>query len=121
MKSILIVDDSPTMRASIADILVRNRFAVDSAESGEDAVAQLKSGCRPNLIITDLNMPGMDGIALIRAVRKLPRQRFTPILVLTTESKSDLRKEAKAAGATGWIVKPVTEPALMQVLDQILP
>lgn len=121
MKAIMIVDDSPTMLASIEDILVKNKFVVEKSESGEDARDKLKSGSRPAMIITDLNMPGMNGIELIGEVRKMPRHRFTPILVLTTESKNDLRQQAKAAGATGWIVKPVTEDSLMQVVDQILP
>lgn len=117
----MIVDDSPTMLASIEDILVKNDFPVETAESGEEARDKLEAGCRPSLIITDLNMPGMNGIELIGEIRKMPRLRFTPILVLTTESRVDLRQEAKAAGATGWIVKPVTEDSLMQVIDQILP
>lgn len=121
MRAILIVDDSPTMLASIEAILAKNGFPVDAAASGEEARDRLAAGARPQLIITDLNMPGMNGIELIAEVRRMPRHRFTPILVLTTESKSELRREAKAVGATGWIVKPVTEDSLMQVIEQILP
>ncbi|MEM1384790.1 MAG: response regulator [Pseudomonadota bacterium] len=121
MKPILIVDDSPTMLASIEEILTRNKFAVEKSLSGEDARDKLKNGCKPQVIITDLNMPGMNGIELIQEIRKMPRYRFTPILMLTTESKDTLREEAKSAGATGWIVKPVDNDSLMQVLEQILP
>lgn len=121
MKPILIVDDSPTMLASIEEILTRNKFKVEKSLSGEGAKELLANGCRPSVIITDLNMPGMNGIELIREIRKMPRHRFTPILMLTTESKDDLREQAKGAGATGWIVKPVDNESLMQVLEQVLP
>lgn len=121
MKPILIVDDSPTMLASIESILTEADFAVVKAESGEEAASRLAEGCRPQLIITDLNMPGMDGIALIQHIRGQARHRFTPILMLTTESKAELRGEAKAVGATGWIVKPIDRESLMQVIDQVLP
>ena len=99
----------------------RNEFDVIQADCGEAAHDVLKGGAKPSVIITDLNMPGMNGLELIEQIRKIPRHRFTPILVLTTESKSDLRQKAKAVGATGWIVKPVTEDSLMQFIDQILP
>ncbi len=121
MKEILIVDDSRTMLASIEEILSSNGFKVASAMSADEAMARFRDGLRPALMITDLNMPGKNGIELIADVRKLPRQRFMPILMLTTESKQDLRQQAKEAGATGWIVKPVNETSLMQVIEQILP
>ena len=117
----MIVDDSPTMLASIEDILSRNKFNVVQSESADSAEEKLKSGIKPALIITDLNMPGRNGIELIRDIRKMPRHRFTPILMLTTESKAELRQRAKEVGATGWIVKPVTEDSLLQCIDQILP
>ena len=120
MKSIMIVDDSPTMLASIESILSANNFSVEAAESGENACKMLTGGSKPDLIITDLNMPGMNGIELIGEIRKMPRCRFTPILMLTTESKQDLRAKAKEVGATGWIVKPVDRNSLMQVVNQVL-
>ncbi|MEO0819504.1 MAG: response regulator [Pseudomonadota bacterium] len=121
MKPIMIVDDSPTMLASIEAILAEKNHTVITADSGEMAAEKLGAGARPGLIITDLNMPGMDGIELIHAIRKMPRHRFTPIIMLTTESKDALRDQAKAAGASGWIVKPVDRDSLLQVVGQVLP
>ena len=88
---------------------------------GAEALAHLDSGLQPDLIITDLNMPGMDGIELIRALRQRADVRFTPILMLTTESQLSKRQEAKAAGATGWLVKPVRPKRLEGILRQVLP
>lgn len=117
----MLVDDSAPIRASMALILKSNRFATHEASSGEDAVAQLKRGLRPHLFILDLNMPGMDGIALIKEIRTMPQFRFVPILMLTTESIQSKRLEAKSAGATGWLVKPVPANDLLGVLKQVLP
>jgi two-component system chemotaxis response regulator CheY len=122
MKSVLIVDDSATILMSLEGILARNGYKVAKAMSGEEAVRLLGGGqCLPDLIITDLNMGSMNGIALIRAVRAMPRLRFVPILMLTTESQAEKRQEAKQAGATGWLVKPVAKDDLLRVLGQVLP
>jgi two-component system chemotaxis response regulator CheY len=119
--TILIVDDSPTMLMSIEGILTKAGIAVIKAASGEEALAKLQKGDKPNLMITDLNMGAMNGIELIRNARKLPALRFTPILMLTTESQQDRRNDAKAAGATGWIVKPVNPENLLKVVRQLVP
>jgi two-component system chemotaxis response regulator CheY len=122
MKSVLIVDDSATILMSLEGILARNGYKVAKAMSGEEAVRLLSGGqCTPDLIITDLNMGSMNGIGLIRAVRAMPRLRFVPILMLTTESQAEKRQEAKQAGATGWLVKPVAKDDLLRVLGQVLP
>lgn len=122
MKSVLIVDDSATILMSLEGILARNGYKAAKAMSGEEAVRLLSGGqCAPDLIITDLNMGSMNGIALIRAVRAMPRLRFVPILMLTTESQAEKRQEAKQAGATGWLVKPVAKDDLLRVLGQVLP
>jgi len=94
-------------------------FKVETAGDGEQALAKIKSGLKPDLIITDINMPKMYGIELIRQVRKL--LRFTPILTLTTESQQAKRDEAKTLGASGWMVKPVGGADLIKVIRQILP
>jgi two-component system chemotaxis response regulator CheY len=117
----MIVDDSPTMLMSIEGILTRAGIAVIKAASGEEALTKLQKGDKPNLLITDLNMGAMDGIELIRSARKLATLRFTPILMLTTESQQDKRNDAKAAGATGWIVKPVDPENLLKVVRQLVP
>ena len=119
--TIMIVDDSPTMLMSIEGILTKAGLGVVKAVSGEQAVEVLQAGTKPNLLITDLNMGAMNGIDLIRRVRKIPGLQFIPILMLTTESQQDKRNEAKSAGATGWIVKPVDPDSLLKVIRQLVP
>ncbi len=121
MKTIFIVDDSTTILMSMHDILAKAGFKVEQANNGEAALAKLQGGLKPALMITDLNMPGMNGIELIGAARKLPGMRFTPILMLTTESQQHMREQGKAAGATGWLVKPVAPDQLLGVIKQVLP
>lgn len=121
MKTVMIVDDSPTILMSMEAILTRAGFGVAKATCGEDALRQLGGAVRPHLIITDLNMAAMNGIELIKAIRGLPTTRFTPVLMLTTESAMDKRQEARAAGATGWIVKPVQPADLLAVVRQMVP
>jgi two-component system chemotaxis response regulator CheY len=120
-KTILIVDDSATMILSVKSTLEMNGFSVETANDGVQALGKLKSGSKPDLIITDVNMPNMDGLELIRNVKLLPGFRFTPILTLTTESQTAKRDEAKKLGATGWLVKPVSGPDLVKVIKQVLP
>ena len=121
MKTVMIVDDSPTILMSMEAILTRAGYGVAKAESGEAALRVLQGGTRPSLVITDLNMHAMNGIELIRSLRQLPATRFTPILMLTTESALDKRQEARSAGATGWIVKPVQPTDLIAVVKQMVP
>ncbi|HYN37846.1 MAG TPA: response regulator [Rhodospirillales bacterium] len=121
MTSILLVDDSATILMSMSSILGRAGYQVEQAESGEAAMGKLKGGIAPKLIITDFNMPGMNGAQLIGEARKLAALRFVPMLVLTTESQQSKRDEAKAAGATGWLVKPVDPGQLLAVIKQLIP
>ena len=120
MKTVLLVDDSATILLSMSALLSKGGLKVETANGGQAALSKLQ-GMKPDLLITDLNMPGMTGIELIRAVRQLPGYKFIPILVLTTESQQAKRDEAKAAGATGWLVKPVAADKLMQVIKQVVP
>lgn len=120
-KTILIVDDSATMVLSVKSTLEMNGFTVVTASDGVQALAKLKGGIKPDLIITDVNMPNMDGLELIRNVKTLPGFRFTPILTLTTESQAAKRDQAKQLGATGWLVKPVSGPDLVKVIKQVVP
>jgi len=120
MKSVLLVDDSDTIRASLSDILHRNGLKTETAKDGKEALGKL-GGFKADLIITDLNMPVMDGLTLIKEIRKLPAHRFTPVLMLTTESQQAKRDEARAAGATGWLVKPVKPDDLMAVVRKVVP
>jgi two-component system chemotaxis response regulator CheY len=105
-QTVLIVDDSKTMRDMVAFTLTGAGFEVVQASDGKEAVGKLSNGSRPVLLVTDLNVPEMDGLTLIKEVRKMPTLKFTPIFVLTTESSDEMKAAGKAACATGWIVKP---------------
>ena len=120
-KTIMIVDDSPTMLMSLKANLEISGFKVETASDGVQGLAKLKSGVKPDLIITDINMPNMGGLEFMKNVRTLPGLRFTPILALTTETQQTKRDEAKKHGATGWLVKPVTGPEMVKVIKQVLP
>jgi two-component system chemotaxis response regulator CheY len=118
-KRILIVDDSQSVRQVQRHVLGGAGYEVVEATDGQDALAQLgKQGV--NLILTDLNMPNLDGLGLIRAVRGDAAHRLTPVVFITTESQDAKKLEAKAAGATGWIVKPFTPEQLVGVVKRVL-
>lgn len=118
-KSIFLVDDSATMLMSLRNTLEMHGLKVDTARDGQEAFQRLQSGLKPDLIITDINMPNMNGLDFIRHARTV--LRFTPILALTTESESSKRDEAKKLGATGWLVKPVPGPDLLNVVRRLVP
>jgi two-component system, chemotaxis family, chemotaxis protein CheY len=119
-KSILIVDDSTMVRQMVAFTLHEAGFEVVEAEHGQDALTKLDSHT-VDLIVTDLNMPVMDGITFIRDARALAATRYVPILMLTTESQPEMKQKGRAAGATGWIVKPFDPPKLLAVIAKVLP
>jgi two-component system chemotaxis response regulator CheY len=119
--TVLIVDDSATMIMSLQTILVMSGFKVETATNGQLALDKLKAGLKPDLILTDINMPIMGGLELVGKVRTLPGFRFTPILTLTTESETSKRNEGKRLGATGWLVKPIAGDDLIKVIKQVLP
>ena len=120
VKTIFLVDDSATILLSISNILSKAGFATEKASSGEEALKKFQAGVKVDLLMTDLNMPGMNGIDLIKEVRKLPNYRFMPILFLTTESQQGRKLEAKAAGASGWIVKPATADELLNTIKLVI-
>jgi len=120
-KTILVVDDSATMVLSLKTTLSMSGFAVETAGQGKLALEKLESGLKPDLILTDINMPVMGGIELIKNVRAMPGLRFVPILTLTTESESGKRDEGKRAGATGWLVKPLSGNDLIAVIRKVMP
>jgi two-component system chemotaxis response regulator CheY len=117
-KTVLVVDDSASVRQVVSIALKGAGYDVIQGSDGKDALKQL-DGRRIHLIISDVNMPNMDGITFAREARKA--LRFTPILMLTTESEQTKRAEAKTAGATGWLVKPVAPDQLLGVIKQVLP
>ncbi len=116
--TILAVDDSRTMRDMLRIALCDAGFDVSLAEDGEHGLEVL-SGMAPNVIITDINMPKLDGFGFIEGVRRSDDHRATPILVLTTESGADLKQRARAAGATGWIVKPFDKDKLVDAIRRV--
>lgn len=117
----MLVDDSETVLMSLESVLTKAGFRVETALAGDRALDRLAQGARPDLIITDVNMPTMDGITLARRVRETPGMRFTPIIILTVVVEQAKRLEAKSAGATGWLVKPVQPDQLLSVIGQLLP
>jgi two-component system chemotaxis response regulator CheY len=119
-RTALVVDDSASIREMVAFTLREAGFNVLEGINGADALAKLGDR-RADLVITDLNMPVMDGIAFIRQLRTRPNSKYTPVLMLTTESQAEKKQEGKAAGATGWIVKPFHPGNLLEVIAKVLP
>ena len=119
-RAALVVDDSTTMQEMVSFTLGKAGFAVTRAGNGQEALGRLQGG-KFDLIITDLNMPIMDGITLITKLRALPEYRFTPIMMLTTESQDEKKVAGKRAGATGWIVKPFDPARLINVVKMVCP
>jgi len=120
-KKILIVDDSVTMTLSLKSGLELNGFIIETASDGMLALNKLKAGFKPDLIITDINMPNMDGLELIRQIKVQAHLKFTPILTLTTEGDPSKREIGKKLGATGWLIKPISGLDLLKVIKQVLP
>ena len=118
-KRIMIVDDSTSLRQMVVFTLEGARYDAVEAADGTEGIEKL-AGNSIDLIITDLNMPGMDGMTFIKEVRNMPAYRYVPILVLTTESDTLKREESRAAGATGWIVKPFKPDKLLGVVEKLL-
>lgn len=114
------VDDSASMRDMIRFTLRNAGYEVVEASDGRDALQKLPAAA-PGLLITDLNMPNVDGLELIRQVRALPAFRYLPIVMLTTESQDAKKQAARAAGASGWIVKPFRGEQLVAVARKFLP
>ena len=118
-KTILVVDDSVSIRELVSMVLEKAGYNVEKSVDGIDAL-RLLDGREINLVLTDLNMPNCDGIALIKEVRQLEQYNTVPILLLTTESQAAKKEEAKAAGATGWIVKPFVADKLVEVIKKVM-
>ena len=119
MKKIMTVDDSATIRQMVALTLRDAGYEVVEAVDGCDALERLAQ-TPVDMLITDLNMPNLDGVGLIKAVRQQPANRFIPIIMLTTESHDSKKQEGKAAGASGWIVKPFKPEQLLGVVRMVL-
>lgn len=120
MKKILAVDDSPSMRQMVSYSLKRAGFDVVEAEDGLEALNVARQTTDFDLVLTDINMPRMDGFELIRALRELPTYDATPILTLTTEGSSEKKVLGREAGATGWIVKPFSPETLVDTINKVI-
>ncbi len=117
--NILTVDDSASIRLTTRLALTSAGYKVTEAVDGADGLAKMKSGSF-DLIVTDLNMPNMDGLTMIRSLRKLPAYMGTPVIFLTTESDGELKQQAKDAGATGWLTKPFEPDMLVKITKKVL-
>ena len=118
-KTILIVDDSSSVRTVVKATLLGAGYSVIEGVDGKDAIAKL-TGQKVHLIISDVNMPNMDGITMVKEIKKMPNYRFTPICMLTTESEQSKMMEGKAAGAKAWIVKPFQPPKLLDAVSKLV-
>ncbi|QND85043.1 Chemotaxis regulator CheY [Chromobacterium vaccinii] len=118
-KSILIVDDAASIRATVSIALKGAGYEVIEACDGNDALAKL-NGVRVNLVISDVNMPGMDGITLLKRLKEGPATRFLPVIMLTTEGSDDKKMQGKEAGAKAWIVKPFDPAKLLDAVSKLV-
>ncbi|UDF30671.1 UNVERIFIED_ORG: response regulator [Roseateles sp. XES5] len=116
---ILTVDDSASIRLTTRVTLSNAGYTVTEAVDGLDGLNKLKDG-EYDLVVTDLNMPNMDGLTMIRELRKLPAHTGVPVIFLTTESDGELKAQAKAAGATGWLTKPFDPESLVKIARKVL-
>lgn len=114
------VDDSASVRQMVSMTMEEAGYEAIEAVDGQDALNKLDNGEKVDALIVDLNMPNLDGIELIKHVRKKPQYKYIPIIVLTTESLAKKKQEAKAAGATGWIVKPFRPEQLISVIKKVI-
>ncbi len=118
-KTIMVVDDSSSVRTVVGTALKGAGYSVIEACDGKDALGKL-TGEKINLIVSDVNMPNMDGITFVKEVKKHPKYKFTPICMLTTESEQSKMAAGKAAGAKAWIVKPFQPPRLLDAVSKLV-
>ena len=118
-KTIMIVDDSASLRQVVCIALRGAGYDAIEARDGQDALNKL-TGQKVHLIVSDVNMPNMDGISFVKAVKTLPAYRFTPIVMLTTESQAEKKAQAQAAGAKAWVLKPFNPTQLLTVVQKLV-
>jgi two-component system chemotaxis response regulator CheY len=119
-KTILIVDDSSSLRLVVRMALVNAGYDVLEAADGQQGLAQLDKAAKVNLIVSDVNMPNMDGITFVTQVKKHARHKFTPVIMLTTEGQDAKKEQGRAAGARAWIVKPFNPPQLLDAVSKLI-
>lgn len=118
-KRVLTVDDSPSIRQMVSFTLKGAGYEVTEAADGNEGLEKARA-TPAQLVLTDQNMPGMDGLALVKSLRALPQYARTPILMLTTESSEQMKAQGRAAGATGWLVKPFDPKKLLDVVQKVI-
>ncbi|MBP7667042.1 MAG: response regulator [Burkholderiaceae bacterium] len=119
-KTILIVDDSSSLRTVVKIALARAGYDVLEAGDGKEGLGQLDKADKVHLIVSDVNMPNMDGITFVTEVKKHPRHRFTPVIMLTTEGADGKKEQGRAAGAKAWITKPFNPPQLLDAVSKLI-
>ncbi len=119
-KTILIVDDSSSLRTVVKMALVRAGYEVLEAGDGREGLAQLAAAPKVHLIVSDVNMPNMDGITFLTQVKANPKTKFTPVIMLTTEGQDAKKEQGRAAGAKAWIVKPFNPPVLLDAVAKLI-
>jgi len=118
-KTIMIVDDSASLRQVVSIALKRGGYDVVEASDGKDGLSKL-NGQKIHLIVSDVNMPGMDGLTMVSEIKKMPKYKFTPIIMLTTEAGADKKEQGKAAGAKAWMVKPFKPEQMMDAVSKLV-
>ncbi|MBF0565681.1 MAG: response regulator [Nitrospirae bacterium] len=118
-KTIMVIDDSATIREVVKTTLHKSGYDVIEAQDGKDAINKLK-GQKVHLMICDVNMPNMDGITFVKAVKQMPNYKFTPIIMLTTESQETKKQEGKEAGAKAWVVKPFKPETMIAAIEKLI-
>lgn len=118
-KTILVVDDSPSIRQVVGIALKGAGYAVVEACDGKDALSKL-DGSKIHLVISDVNMPNMDGITFVKELKNNPRYKFTPVIMLTTESQDEKKRQGQAAGAKAWVVKPFKPDQMLSAVSKLI-
>ncbi len=118
-KTVLIVDDSSSLRSLVKMALVRAGYLVIEGADGKEGLIQLDKAGKVHLIVSDVNMPNMDGITFVKQVKQHPKHKFIPVIMLTTEDENAKMQQAKAAGARAWLVKPFNPPELLDAVSRL--
>ncbi|HET6787322.1 MAG TPA: response regulator, partial [Aquabacterium sp.] len=118
-KTVLVVDDSSSLRALVKMALVQAGYSVIEGADGREGLAQLDKAGKVHLIVSDVNMPNMDGITFVQQIKQHPKHKFIPVIMLTTEDETAKMQQAKAAGARAWLIKPFNPPELLDAVSRL--
>lgn len=118
-KTVLVVDDSSSLRSLVKMTLIRAGYTVIEGADGKEGLAQLDKAGKVHLIVSDVNMPNMDGITFVQQIKQHPKHKFIPVIMLTTEDENSKIQQAKAAGARAWLIKPFNPPELLDAVSKL--